>query len=190
VSASTKPFSIVAFQDGSVAVVHSVPRAARSGSHRDLLRSRTRPRLRRQRKQPLCRARKCADRGPDTTACRTNCANTGTERAPKRGAQGAPRKDGCEHAGGSEGRRPRRSRERAARIIAFDPAIPGEEGPHQKHPSRLRTSTPRLSSAARRASAFNRRVGRAQRGWAITIASVSTSNRRTASRPFPMLPSC
>jgi hypothetical protein len=42
-SASARPFSIVTFQDGSVAVVRSDSRAAYAGSHRNLLRSRTRP---------------------------------------------------------------------------------------------------------------------------------------------------
>src|SRR5215471_3407541 len=51
-------------------------------------------------------------RGPDTTAFRTNCANTGTERAPKRGTRSASRQDGCEQARRSKGRRPRRDRPR------------------------------------------------------------------------------
>jgi hypothetical protein len=53
-SASTKPFSIVSFQDGSVAVVHSVPRTPRLLEVIAIFFEAAHPRLRRQRKQPVC----------------------------------------------------------------------------------------------------------------------------------------
>lgn len=154
-STSTKPFSTVTFQDSSVAVVHSVPRtprvleviaiffeAARARDYADgensrsaepateLTEATTRPAV----EPPAAASELSARQSAVLGALRVKMdANKQVEAKAAVLAEAA---------------------KVTARIPALDPAIPGKEGPHQSHTSRLRTSTCRLPSAAADSPAY------------------------------------
>ena len=147
-SASTRPFSIVTFQDGSVAVVHSDPRtprvleviaiffeAARARDYADRENSRS--------------AEPASEPTEAPTRLRVEPTATTPELSARQSAVlGALRaNDGCEQAGRSESRCPRRRSEHTARIAARGSAIAGKEAAHQNRPRGLGTSARRLPSA-------------------------------------------
>jgi hypothetical protein len=142
-----KPFTTVTLEDGSVAVVHSVPRAPSVLEVIAVFFEAARARDYADRENSRAAAPGAAPTEAPTQPRFAPTAPT-PELNPRQSAVlSASRQDGSEQAGGSEGHRPRRSRERAARIIALYPAIPGKEGPHQNRPRRFRACSRLLPSA-------------------------------------------
>jgi hypothetical protein len=154
-STSTKPFGTVTFQDGSVAVVRSVPRtprvveiiaiffeAARAQDYAARENSRS--------AEPAAELTEAPTRPavePAAAASELSARQSAVLRA-LRSKMDANKRVEAKAAVLAE------SRERPARITALDPAIPGKEGPHQKYPSGLRTSARRLPSAAAGSPAY------------------------------------
>ena len=93
-STSTKPFSIVTFQDGSVAVVRSDPRTPRVLEVIAVFFEAERARDYADRENSRSAEPAASRPRPRHNGVSANCGNTGTERAPKRGVRGAPCKDG------------------------------------------------------------------------------------------------